>query len=97
MFQDLAIRPDVNLNADPETLFGIEHNDVVNFFSRANGVSYIATFVKLPPAKRQVVYAAFKALEPPIQETGKNRRLVGRRADKAPSAAICFRSSTSQP
>ena len=68
VFQDLAIRPDVNLNADPETLFGIEHNDVVNFFSRANGVSYIATFVKLPPAKRQVLFAAFKAIEPPRPE-----------------------------
>ena len=40
-----------------------------------NGSGCTGTLVKLPPAKRQVVYAAFKALEPPIQETGKNRHV----------------------
>ena len=69
VFQDLAIRPNANLaESDPETLFGVEHNDVVNFFARGNGVSYINTFVQLPPAKRQVLYAVFRVIEPPVAE-----------------------------
>ena len=69
VFQDLAIRPNANLaEPDPEKLFGVEHNDVVNFFARGNGVSYINTFVQLPPAKRQVLYAVFRVIEPPVAE-----------------------------
>ena len=69
VFQDLAIRPDVNLDEpDPEKLFGVEHNDAVNFFVRGNGAGCTGTLVKLSPAKRQVVFAAFKAIEPPVAE-----------------------------
>ena len=76
VFQDMAINPSVDLNEqDPEKLFGIEHNDATNFFTRGNGSGCTGTLVKLSPAKRQVVYAAFKALEPPIQETGKKRHV----------------------
>ena len=69
VFQDLAIRPDVNLDEpDSEKLFGVEHNDAVNFFVRGNGAGCTGTLVKLSPAKRQVVFAAFKAIEPPVAE-----------------------------
>ena len=34
----MALNPDVDLNEqDPEKLFGVEHNDAVNFFVRGNG------------------------------------------------------------
>ena len=69
VFQDLAIRPDIDLDEpDPERLFGIENNDAVNFFTRGNGSGCTGTLMKLSPAKRQVVYAAFKAVEPPVAE-----------------------------
>ena len=69
VFQDLAIRPDVNLDEpDPEKLFGVEHNDAVNFFARGNGDACTGTLKELPPARRQVVYSAFRAIEPPKTE-----------------------------
>ncbi len=69
VFQDLAIRPDVNLNErDPEKLFGIKHNDAMNFFARGNGDACTGTLLKLSPEKRQVVYAAFRAIEPPLKK-----------------------------
>ena len=69
VFQDLAIRPDLNLNErDAEKLFGIKHNDAMNFFARGNGHACTGTLLKLSPEKRQVVYAAFRAIEPPLDK-----------------------------
>ena len=69
VFQDLAIRPNVNLNErDPEKLFGVKHNDAMNFFARGNGYACTGTLLKLSPEKRQVVYAAFRAIEPPVKK-----------------------------
>lgn len=76
VFQDMAVNPSVDLNEqDPEKLFGIEYNGATNFFTRGNGSGCTGTLVKLPPAKRQIVYAAFKALEPPTREIGQNRHV----------------------
>ena len=66
VFQDLAIRLDVNLDEpNDEKLFGIKNNDAMNFFARGNGLACTGTLLKLSPEKRQVVYAAFRAIEPP--------------------------------
>ncbi|MBR4517608.1 MAG: hypothetical protein IKO65_01260 [Victivallales bacterium] len=74
VFQDMALNPDVDLNEqDPEKLFGVEHNDAVNFFVRGNGSGCTGTLMKLSPAKRQVVYAAFRTLEPPVKDLGEHR------------------------
>lgn len=75
VFQDLAIRLDVNLyEPDDEKLFGVKNNDAMNFFARDNGRACTGTLLKLAPEKRQVVYAAFKALEPPLKKNP--RRLL---------------------
>ena len=66
VFQDLAIRLDVNLDEpNDEKLFGIKNNDAMNFFARGNGHACTGTLLRLSPEKRQVVYAAFRAIEPP--------------------------------
>ena len=66
VFQELAIRLDVNLyEPNDEKLFGIKNNDAMNFFARGNGLACTGTLLKLSPEKRQVVYAAFRAIEPP--------------------------------
>ena len=73
LFQDLAIRPDANLDEpDPEKIFGVLHNDATNFFVRGNGSGCLGTMFGLPPARRQVVYAAFRALEPAATELGQH-------------------------
>jgi len=73
VFQDLAISPDVNLDEqDSEKLFGIEHNNAVNFFSRGNGNGCTGMLMGLSPAKRHVVYAAFKAIEAPVLQNPDN-------------------------
>ena len=73
MFQDLAISPDVNLyEQDSEKLFGIEHNNAVNFFTRGNGSGCTGMLMGLPPAKRHVVYAVFKAIEAPVSQNPDN-------------------------
>jgi hypothetical protein len=72
IFQDLAINTaDLN-EQDPEKLFGVANNDAMNFFVRGNGSGCTGTLVALPPAKRQVVYAAFRVLEPHVTELGKH-------------------------
>ena len=66
VFQDFAIRLDVNLDEpNDEKLFGIKNNDAMNFFARGNGHACTGTLLRLSPEKRQVVYAAFRAIEPP--------------------------------
>jgi|GEM_PF-2834175 len=66
VFQDIAINPNIRLDKiDVEKFFGVGQNDAVNFFSRGSGSGCTGTLVKLSPAKRQVVYAAFRALLPP--------------------------------
>ena len=73
VFEDLAITPSVNLaEQDPEKIFGVMHNDAINFFVRGNGAACTGTIMQLPPAKRQVVYAAFKALEQPASVIGRH-------------------------
>ena len=73
LFQDLAIRPDANLDEpDPEKIFGVLDNDATNFFVRGNGSGCLGTILALPPARRQVVYAAFRALEPATTELGQH-------------------------
>ena len=69
VFQELAIRLDVNLyEPNDEKLFGIKNCDAMNFFARGNGSACTGTLLKLPPEKRQVVYAAFRAIEPPLKK-----------------------------
>lgn len=66
VFQDFAIRLDANLDEpNDEKLFGIKNNDAMNFFARGNGHACTGTLLRLSPEKRQVVYAAFRAIEPP--------------------------------
>jgi len=69
VFQDLAISQSANLDEpEPENLFGVERNDAVNFFARGNGNGCTGTLMQLSPARRKVVYAAFRVLEAPVQE-----------------------------
>ncbi len=70
VFQDLAINKADLSEADPEKLFGVANNDAMNFFVRGNGSGCTGTLVALPPAKRQVVYAVFRTLEPHSAELG---------------------------
>ena len=72
IFQDLAINTADLGEQDPEKLFGVANNDAMNFFVRGNGSGCTGTLVALPPAKRQVVYAAFRVLEPHVTELGKH-------------------------
>ena len=73
LFQDLAIRPDANFDEpDPEKIFGVLDNDATNFFVRGNGSGCLGTMLALPPARRQVVCAAFRALEPATTELGQH-------------------------
>ena len=72
IFQDLAINTADLSEQDPEKLFGVANNDAMNFFVRGNGSGCTGTLMALPPAKRQVVYAAFRVLEPHVPELGRH-------------------------
>ena len=64
VFEELASHKEIDVNADPEHLFGVKYNPAMRFLARGFAESQAATILQVPQEKRAVVYDVFDCLVP---------------------------------
>jgi len=64
VFEEISVNGKLPLSAkDPEDLFGMAKNPAMQFIGRGYATSFSTSLAQIPPEKREVVYAAFNALD----------------------------------
>lgn len=64
IFQHIAVDASIDLAKDGEEVFGMENNAATRFYGRNMHKSILGTVVNVPPAKRQVLFAAADVFQP---------------------------------
>ena len=84
LFEEIALNKDIPLDIkNPEKVFGMENNPAMRFIGNGYTTSCAHSLAQIPPAKRQLVYAVFDALDP-LPKDGK----VSKKRDNVQQSAL---------